>query len=206
MVKQIPNILSFARIPLAISLPFLVQLDNIWPFLIVFGLCGTTDVLDGILARALNAQSKFGEKIDSAADGIAVICYVLSAAIGITTIVIEPYHWALFGLLLVGRAHNMVFTWAKFRRVGFIHLRAMRWAAVAIWFLLPTSIWLNELPAIPFAILLIAVTISQFEETVILAKMELDEYSMSLKSYWQWQRDKQRTTAAEQPERDEVMA
>jgi len=205
MVKHIPNALSILRIPVSIALPFLVQLEVLWPFLICFGLCGATDVLDGIIARALNLQSAFGEKIDSAADGVAVVCYVISAGIGISTFHISPLHWALFGLLLVGRAHNMVFTWSKFRRLGFIHLRFMRWAAVAIWFLLPISIWLDHLPPIPLAILIVAVTIAQFEETYILGKMQQGEYTMSLKSYWEWKRDKARVAVVAQPEQEEVL-
>ncbi|MCL2446090.1 MAG: CDP-alcohol phosphatidyltransferase family protein [Oscillospiraceae bacterium] len=203
MVKHIPNILSIARIPLSISLPFLVMLDSPWPFLFVFGLCGTTDVLDGILARALNVQSKLGEKLDSAADGIAIVCYITAVLIGVD-VVISPLHWALFGLLLIGRAHNMVFTWSKFRRVGFIHLRFMRWAAVAIWFLLPISVWLGHIPEVPLAILLGAVTISGFEETFILGKMQQEEYTMTLKSYWQWQRDRKQI-AAESSQKNEVL-
>ncbi|MCL2530574.1 MAG: CDP-alcohol phosphatidyltransferase family protein [Oscillospiraceae bacterium] len=204
MVKHIPNILSISRIPLAISLPFLVLLESPWPFLVVFGLCGVTDVLDGILARALKLQSKLGEKLDSAADGIAIVCYITAVILGVD-VVITTLHWALFGLLMIGRAHNMVFTWSKFRRVGFIHLRSMRWAAVAIWCLMPVSVLLGYLPDIPLAILLGAVTLSGFEETVILAKMELNEYTMTLKSYWQWQRDRKQIAANMQPERDEVL-
>jgi len=202
MAKHIPNILSISRIPLALMLPFLVLLDTRWPFLLVFCLCGATDVLDGMIARALNVQSKTGEKLDSAADGISIVCYFIAVIIGVD-IVITPLHWGLMGMVLLGRTHNMVFTWAKFRCVGFIHLRFMRWAAVAIWWLIPVSVWLGYLPAIPYAVLLCAVILSAFEETVILGKMQPGEYTMTLKSYRQWQRNKKR--ANEQSQCDEVM-
>lgn len=37
-------------------------------FYVIYGCCGITDFLDGTIARAVNATSKFGSRLDSVAD------------------------------------------------------------------------------------------------------------------------------------------
>lgn len=38
------------------------------PFLIIYAICGISDVLDGFVARTLHIQSDFGKKLDSVSD------------------------------------------------------------------------------------------------------------------------------------------
>ena len=206
MVKHIPNALSMLRIPVSIAMPFLAVLENLVPFFIAFVVAGLTDVFDGIVARKLGVTSDFGEKIDSAGDGIFILCLVLSALVAMDLYLL-PYHWGIGIALLTIRAMNMLFTWSKFRRVGFIHTRSTRWAGIMLYVLVPISIFLGNIPPVPVAVALVLLSIAQLEETYILGKMEPEEYTMSLKSYWEWQRDKRRAAiAAEQPAQDEVMA
>ncbi len=65
-MKQLPNIITFLRIPLSIATlvvpPFSVL------FWILYLSSGSTDIMDGFLARKLHQESAFGAKLDSIAD------------------------------------------------------------------------------------------------------------------------------------------
>ena len=63
-----PNLVSLLRVPLALTFPFVA--DSAPAALTVLGLAGATDVLDGLLARRLNAVTPLGAVIDPIADKI----------------------------------------------------------------------------------------------------------------------------------------
>ncbi len=64
--QQIPNVITSFRI---FGTLLMLGCDALSPaFLIIYSLCGLSDVLDGIAARKLKAMSEFGAKLDSAAD------------------------------------------------------------------------------------------------------------------------------------------
>lgn len=92
-IKHIPNILTIIRL---LSVPFVVYFfisGNILVTLIISSISSATDMLDGQISRKLNAQSKFGSKLDTVADKtlgttIAVINLMLSP-IFLLTIALE---------------------------------------------------------------------------------------------------------------------
>lgn len=65
-MKQIPNMVTLIRIGAAISLFFIEPMSV--AYLIVWGVCGFSDAVDGFLARKLHAESKFGSILDSFSD------------------------------------------------------------------------------------------------------------------------------------------
>jgi len=202
--RHIPNILSASRIPCALTLPFLGLLENKLWFLAVFAYIGISDVFDGIIARKFNWQSELGEKLDSIGDGMYILLAIIAAIVSIEQITLAVYHYAIFAVLMLGRIVNQVVTWKKFRRVGFIHTRSTRWASIPIFILMPIAILLGQVPAIPLAIFLSLTAIAQVEETFILRAMQPGEYTMSIKSYWEWKRDRALSIATEPAEKQEV--
>lgn len=69
----LPNILSAARIPLALALPFAKEKESA---LAIIGAAGVTDLLDGFAARKLAQTSPVGAAIDGFADkafGVTVL-------------------------------------------------------------------------------------------------------------------------------------
>ena len=64
--KQTANILTGFRILGSVLLLFLPIFSL--GFYIVYLLCGFTDMIDGTVARMTNCASRFGEKLDTAAD------------------------------------------------------------------------------------------------------------------------------------------
>ena len=70
-MKHIPNILSASRI--ALCLPLLLADAMTVPFWVLYVTAGTTDMLDGFLARRWGVESKFGARLDSLADFVFVL-------------------------------------------------------------------------------------------------------------------------------------
>ena len=66
MKKDIANIITGSRIIFSLPLLF-VPLSSAWFYGFYF-LCGLTDMIDGTIARRMGAVSKFGAKLDTAAD------------------------------------------------------------------------------------------------------------------------------------------
>ena len=62
-MKHLPNILSASRI--ALCLPLLLVDAMTMPFWVLYVIAGTTDMLDGFLARRWGVESKFGARLDS---------------------------------------------------------------------------------------------------------------------------------------------
>ena len=66
------NLLSLARLLLAVPMAFILWQDDRVLTLVVFALAIATDLLDGYLARRLNQISDFGKIIDPLADKVFV--------------------------------------------------------------------------------------------------------------------------------------
>lgn len=67
-IFNIANILTFARIILSIILIFFSPYTL--PFMILYLVAGSTDMIDGFVARRLNLVSSFGSILDTLADFI----------------------------------------------------------------------------------------------------------------------------------------
>lgn len=72
LVRNIPNILTVARMVLAPIFFILFVYDFIYLALLCFVIASVTDALDGFIARKYNLVSKFGELYDPLADKILV--------------------------------------------------------------------------------------------------------------------------------------
>jgi CDP-diacylglycerol--glycerol-3-phosphate 3-phosphatidyltransferase len=77
MTKNIPNILSAMRILLSFLLLF-TQPFSVW-FIVLYLICGLSDMFDGYLARKWSVTSPFGARLDSMGDFLmlVIVCYKL---------------------------------------------------------------------------------------------------------------------------------
>lgn len=102
MKYNIPNILTLCRIgllPILVVLFYLPKFEDQHVVLAsLFFIIGSTDLLDGYLARKLNQQSAFGEFLDPVADK-------LSVSIALVLIVsANPYYYvAIPAIIIIGR-------------------------------------------------------------------------------------------------------
>jgi cardiolipin synthase len=69
-VKHLPNLLTFARLALTPYLFLLMWRHDYHGLLWPFALVGATDILDGFLARRLQASSRLGAYLDPIADKV----------------------------------------------------------------------------------------------------------------------------------------
>ncbi|HPK09968.1 MAG TPA: CDP-diacylglycerol--glycerol-3-phosphate 3-phosphatidyltransferase [Saprospiraceae bacterium] len=78
---NIPNIISVARVPMAIACSYLAFQNTfeslVWSFLL-FLLASITDYIDGYLARKWNIVSNFGKIMDPIADKILILGVLLA--------------------------------------------------------------------------------------------------------------------------------
>ena len=65
------NLITLCRILLSFVLFFLLPMSV--PFIVVYLLCGISDMVDGLVARKTNTVSEFGSKLDTVADFIMVV-------------------------------------------------------------------------------------------------------------------------------------
>ena len=78
-MKKLPNAITALRIPLSIAMLVVPPFSAL--FWIFYLSSGSTDILDGFLARKLHQESALGAKLDSIADFVFVGCLTIFAVI-----------------------------------------------------------------------------------------------------------------------------
>ena len=76
-LSTIPNIITVMRVILIIPFAYFAWQQNYVAALIIFLIAGVSDVLDGLLAKRFNWQSRFGSITDPLADKILLFVAVL---------------------------------------------------------------------------------------------------------------------------------
>ena len=135
-MNRIPNIISSFRIPGAILL--LLFYPTSVAFWVIYGLCGISDMLDGHLARKLNAESKTGAVLDSVAD----ICFVACCAIRLIPVVqIPTWLWIWAGVIAAIKIVNQVSALTVCKRFCFPHTKANKLTGLLLFLSVPTVFW-----------------------------------------------------------------
>ena len=118
-MKQIPNILSTTRIVLC--LPLLLVDAMTVPFWVLYVTVGTTDMLDGFLARRWGVESKFGARLDSLADFVFVIAagYKLFPWLKLPATL-----WMMIGLIALVKMVNAICSYVVRNRIEYLHTKA----------------------------------------------------------------------------------
>jgi cardiolipin synthase len=109
----VPNLISFARllgVPLFLYLS-LVAHENV-AAVVVLAVGGTSDWIDGYLARRLRQVSRLGELLDPAADRL----YILATLLALTATSVLPW-WFTVALLL--REATLLVSLVVLRRYGY---------------------------------------------------------------------------------------
>ena len=118
-MKHIPNILSASRI--ALCLPLLLVDAMTVPFWTLYVTAGTTDMLDGFLARRWGVESKFGARLDSLADFMFVIAvgYKLFPRLRLPATL-----WMMIALIAMVKIVNAISSYMVKHRIEFLHTKA----------------------------------------------------------------------------------
>ena len=116
---NIPNVLSASRIILC--LPLLMVDAMTIPFWVLYVIGGTTDMLDGFLARRWGVESKFGARLGSLADFVFVLAvgYKLFPWLKLPAAL-----WMMIGFIALVKVINAISSYVVKHRIEFLHTRA----------------------------------------------------------------------------------
>ena len=93
------------------------------PFWVLYVIAGTTDMVDGFLARRWGVDSRFGARLDSLADFV----FVLAAGYKLFPYLKLPATlWLLIGLIALVKASNAIGSYIVKHRIEFLHTKANR--------------------------------------------------------------------------------
>ena len=155
MAKHIPNIITVLRCLGAVCLLLCNPAGT--AFWVIYGLCGVSDMVDGYLARRLDAESKTGAVLDSVAD----ICFVVCCAIRLLPVLrIPTWLWIWAGVIVIIRMTNQVSTLVICKRFCFTHTQANRLTGLLLFLFVPTVF----LSIVPIAIVAGVATFAAIQE------------------------------------------
>ncbi len=93
--RDIPNVISIARILLTVPVIYLLLQAQYLPALLLFAFAGVSDGIDGLLAKRFGWQSRLGSILDPLADKLLLVsCFLTLAWMG-------HLQWALVAAILI---------------------------------------------------------------------------------------------------------
>lgn len=94
-------------------------------------MCGISDVLDGYIARKMDASSKFGQVLDSIADLIFITIVLL-----ILIPIIKLPSWIIYWIAIIAivRLISIIIGFAKYQKIAFLHTYANKITGIVIFF------------------------------------------------------------------------
>jgi CDP-diacylglycerol--glycerol-3-phosphate 3-phosphatidyltransferase len=178
MKNEIPNILSGFRIVAAPFLLYLAWIGYRNLFLVLLSVSLLSDVFDGYLARRLNANSNFGNKLDSWGD-MATYLTVPLCAWWLWPEILKKE--AIFVFIVIGAyVFPIIAGFVKFRRIPSYHTLGAKIAAVVM----SASVLIMFVTGIawPFRCAAVIQAIVACEEVFITT--QLDELRSDIQSIW----------------------
>ena len=154
-MEHLPNIITALRIVGSIGLLFC----NVpgWQFWTLYVLCGLSDMIDGWLARKLQAESKTGSILDSIAD----LSFVTCCAIKLLPILSIPSWLCIWaGIIVIIKIVNLISSLIIFKKFYFPHTIVNKLTGLLLFLAVP----LISLCIIPIAIVAIIATFAAIQE------------------------------------------
>ena len=137
----------------------IIPLSSAW-FYVLYLFCGLTDMIDGTIARKMNAVSRFGSKLDTVADAVFVaVCMVkLLPIINLTVLL-----WIWIAVIAIIKVTNIVLGFVRRKKLVALHT-VLNKATGTLLFLLPFTLQSVE-PTYSFAVVCIIATIAAIQES-----------------------------------------
>jgi CDP-diacylglycerol--glycerol-3-phosphate 3-phosphatidyltransferase len=128
-MKNVPNYITILRIFAAVSLLFVKPFSAL--FFFFYLICGISDVLDGYIARKMNASSNLGQILDSISD-LIFISIVLLISIPIIKLPSLIIYWIV--VIVVVRFFSIIIGFLRFQQFAFLHTFANKATGIIIFF------------------------------------------------------------------------
>ena len=163
MKNHLANILTGFRILGSMLLLFVPVFSG--AFYSGYLFCGFTDMIDGTVARMTNSTSRFGEKLDTAAD----IVFVAAALIKfLPNLPIPLWLWIWGGGIAVIKIGNILLGYVFRKEFAALHT-ALNKVTGLLLFLLPLTLSFWELKYSSMAVCVVA-TVSAIQEGMYIVK------------------------------------
>jgi CDP-diacylglycerol--glycerol-3-phosphate 3-phosphatidyltransferase len=154
-MKHLPNVISIVRIAGSICLLFCDVAG--WPFWVLYALCGVSDMVDGWLARKLQAETKAGAILDSVSDIIFVACCAVRL---LPVLEIPVWLWIWAGVIVFIKMVNQVSALVVYKRFCFPHTWANKLTGLLLFLAVPAVFW----SVMPVAIVAAVATFAAVQE------------------------------------------
>lgn len=129
------------------------------PFWMLYCWCGFSDMIDGTLARKMNATSELGSRIDSMADLVFVIC---SAILVLPSVDLPVWVWLWIATIGSAKLAGVGIGSFRHRQFSILHSISNRLTGILLFCLPFAVVWVDAF--IPSVIVCISATISLFED------------------------------------------
>ena len=134
-MKHLPNILSLLRMVGAVAL-LLSDVSGVL-FVVLYIVCGISDIADGWLARKLKCATRTGALLDSLAD----ICFVACLCPLLLPILELPqWLWLWAGVIVAIKVVNQLSAFWVHGRCCFPHTLANKWAGFLLFIAVPMTL------------------------------------------------------------------
>ena len=133
MKKQIANIITSCRMIGSIGLLFCPVFSD--SFYVLYLFCGLTDMVDGTIARKMDAASEFGARLDTAADFLFVIASFVKI---LPVIWIPVWIWGWAAVIAVVKLVNLVWGILVRKQMPSLHTIANKATGLCL-FLVPLT-------------------------------------------------------------------
>ena len=139
-MKRLPNVISVLRVAGSIGL-FFCDVAG-WLFWTLYALCGISDMVDGHLARNLQAESKTGTVLDSVADIVFVACCAIRL---LPVLEIPAWLWIWAGAIVIIKMVNQISALFVCKRFCFLHTVANKLTGLLLFLTIP-AVFLSVIP------------------------------------------------------------
>ena len=139
-MKRLPNVISVLRVAGSIGL-FFCDVAG-WLFWTLYALCGISDMVDGPLARNLQAESKTGAVLDSVADIVFVACCAIRL---FPVLEIPAWLWIWAGAIVIIKMVNQISALFVCKRFCFLHTVANKLTGLLLFLTIP-AVFLSVIP------------------------------------------------------------
>ena len=154
-MKHLPNAISAFRIAGALGLLFCDV--TIWPFWVLYALCGISDMVDGWLARRFHAETVAGAILDSVSDLVFVACCIIRL---LPVLAIPVWLWIWAGVVVLIKIVNQISALVVCKRFCFPHTKANKLTGFLLFLAVPTVFW----SVIPVTIVTFVATLAAIQE------------------------------------------
>lgn len=131
-LRQVPNALTLYRLAAAVAILLVAPYET--AFYVIYALAGISDLFDGVIARAIKAESRFGSTVDTIADGLLTLT-------GTTVVFVnmQPLDAGVLGIVLaffLTRIAGAVVTAVRFKKFAMLHTVGNK-IAMILFYLIP---------------------------------------------------------------------